>query len=325
MTTMRASCRRGLVAWSVVLLAAFLETSSSGQSAPAGAPSAPEKLRRFHLEDAPVDPTELFTDSLMPDPPAQAVPPKPETPAEKPPAAGPSSPGSGKRSVLRGATRASERAVAAALNWLARHQMPDGRWSLDKFTERCKDATCTGAGKCPNADSAATALALLPFLGADQTHTSKGPYQKIIRAGIDWLLKNQNSGTGDLRCGQSMYAHGLAAVCLCEAYGLSNDAKLRPAAQNALRFIVEAQSKEDGGWRYSPGDSGDLSVTGWQLMALKSGQMAGLQVPRAAFDKAKAFLDACAIGNSKGLFRYMPAYGHKGSNTMTAVGLLCNQ
>lgn len=233
--------------------------------------------------------------------------------------------GTGKHAGLGGGggTKISERAVGAALSWFAHHQMPDGNWSIDKYTQRCKDATCVGAGKAASADSAATALALLPFLAAGQTHTSKGPYQKTIHSGLYWLLKNQNSGTGDLRCGQNMYAHGLASICLCEAYGLSNDPMLGRAAQSAIRFIVDSQNKEDGGWRYNPGDPGDLSVAGWQIMAMKSAQMAGLQVPQATFEKAKAFLDACA-SEASGTFSYMPG-GGGGSPAMTAVGLLCNQ
>ena len=234
--------------------------------------------------------------------------------------------GSGKHSSLGsgGGTRVTERAVAAALSWFARHQMPDGSWSIDQYTQRCKDQTCVGAGSAKGSDSAATALALLPFLAAGQTHTSKGPYQKTIHAGLYWLLKNQNSGTGDLRCGSNMYAHGLAAICMCEAFGLSSDPMLGRAAQNAIRFIVDAQNKEDGGWRYNPGDPGDTSVAGWQIMAMKSAQMSGLKVPQTTFDKAKAFLDACATGSNKGQFCYMPG-GEGGTPTMTAVGLLCNQ
>ena len=42
-------------------------------------------------------------------------------------------------------------------------------------------------------------------------------------------------------------------------------------------MILNSQSPI-GGWRYAPRQAGDTSVTGWQLMALKSGQMAGLSV-----------------------------------------------
>jgi len=220
-----------------------------------------------------------------------------------------------------GGTRGSERAVAAALNWLARHQsQPDGNWSLDHYETRCKDNSCVGTGK-NKADSAATALALLPFLAAGQTHLSKGPYQKTIHSGLFWLMKNQKKD-GDLRVGANMYAHGLASICLCEAYGLSGDKVIGQAAQNAINFIQTAQHSA-GGWRYGPGDEGDTSVVGWQLMALKSGQMAYLKVSDSVMDKAKKYLDAAATGNAKGKFAYQPAGGP--NRTMTSVGLLCRQ
>ena len=64
-----------------------------------------------------------------------------------------------------GGTRQSERAVAAALNWLARHQLPNGSWSLSAYKSRCKDGSCTGPSARGDRFAAATALALLPLLG----------------------------------------------------------------------------------------------------------------------------------------------------------------
>src|SRR5688572_8381431 len=96
-----------------------------------------------------------------------------------------------------GGTKQSERAVAAGLNWIARHQNPNGSWSIDQFVGRCKGGSCGGAGSAKS-DAAATALALLPFLAAGQTHETKGPYQKNIHAGLYWLMKNQDVGNGNL-------------------------------------------------------------------------------------------------------------------------------
>ena len=120
-----------------------------------------------------------------------------------------------------GGTKQSERAVAGALNWIARHQLPDGSWSLSKYPTVCKDATCTGTG-AENADMGATAMGLLPFLAAGQTHQSKGPYRSTITNGLAWLMRNQKPD-GDLRGGANMYSHGLAAIALCEAYGMTGD------------------------------------------------------------------------------------------------------
>ena len=220
-----------------------------------------------------------------------------------------------------GGTKASERAVAAALNWLARHQnRQDGSWSLDGFQRQCKDGSCTGKGNGTSAG--ATALALLPFLGAGQTHYSKGPYQTNIKAGVNWLIANQDKTTGNLAKGETMYSHGLAAICLCEAFALSGDSLVGAAAQRGLHYIEQAQHTE-GGWRYTPNEPGDTSVVGWQVMALKSGKMGGLAVTDVAFDGSSKFLKSVSSGQYGGTFTYMP--GGPPTPAMSSVGLLCHQ
>lgn len=222
-----------------------------------------------------------------------------------------------------GGTRQSERAVAAALNWLARHQSPNGSWSIQEYNRQCSDPTCTGPGTA-KADAGATALGLLPFLAAGQTHRNKGPYQQTIHRGLYWLMQNQKPD-GNLAAGAAspMYSHGLATITLCEAYGLSKDDMIRRAASGAVRFIENAQHPRTGGWRYNPGDEGDTSVVGWQVMALKSAQMAGLSVSPRAFEGAKTWLKSCSKGNYGGNFSYQP--DSPATPTMTSVGLLCWQ
>jgi hypothetical protein len=222
----------------------------------------------------------------------------------------------------QGGTKQSERAVAAALDWLSRHQMHDGKWSLANYTVRCEDHSCTGPGNA-DTDMGATALALLPFLGAGQTHKSTGPYQKNISNGLNWMLTNQQPN-GDLRAGQTMYAHGLTSIVLCEACGMTGDPKVREAAQRAINFIEAAQNPDTGGWRYQPGaKDSDTSVLGWQVMALKSGQMAGLAVDPENMENAKDWLGIVATGIHREQYLYQPF--QLPSLAMTAVGLLCRQ
>ncbi|MEN6449616.1 MAG: prenyltransferase/squalene oxidase repeat-containing protein [Thermoguttaceae bacterium] len=225
-----------------------------------------------------------------------------------------------------GTTQIDERAVAAALNWLARHQSASGSWGLASYKGRCKDGTCSGPGRSGDRLTAATALGLLPYLAAGQTHKSKGPYQRNIAAGVRFLTTHQKSN-GDLRMGGQMYDHGLAAIALCECYGMTGDSALRPHAQAALDFIVAAQDPKEGGWRYEPHDPGDTSVVGWQLMALKSGQMAYLPVNPAVFDKAKQFLKSVSYGQYGGHFSYMPGGRSVAGDdrATTAIALLCHQ
>jgi hypothetical protein len=119
-----------------------------------------------------------------------------------------------------------------------------------------------------------------------------------------------------------MYAHGQATIALCEAYALSQAELLKDPAQRAVNFIVAAQHSQ-GGWRYGPGQAGDLSVVGWQMMALRSAQMAYLQVPQETFLKANRFLNAVQASSRIGQYCYMP--GGQPTPIMTAEGLLCRQ
>jgi len=225
-----------------------------------------------------------------------------------------------------GGTADSERAVAGAINWLARHQNPDGSWGCTAFTRQCKDPSCSAHAAKAGADypMAATAFGLLPFFAGGQTHKTNGPYSKVILNGLLWMSKNQDPKTGRLG-GGNMYEHGLATIAVCEAYGLSKDQNLRRVAEGAVAFIVDAQNDSSGGWHYTanPPTVGDTSVVGWQLMGLKSAQMAGLQVPAATLTKSKKFLASVAKGKAGGLFSYMPEAGP--TPAMSAVGLLCNQ
>jgi hypothetical protein len=165
-------------------------------------------------------------------------------------------------------------------------------------------------------------LALLPFLGAGQTHL-RGDYTHTVARGLRALMDMQRSD-GDLRGrgGGRMYAHGQAAISLCEAYALTQSDNLRDPAQRAVDFIVAAQH-EAGGWRYQPKEPGDLSVVGWQMMALRSAQMAYLKVPEETFLKATRFLNSVQQSPSMGLYGYMPGGG--ATPVMTAEGLLCRQ
>ena len=217
-----------------------------------------------------------------------------------------------------GGTSATEAAVARGLEWLARHQEPAGHWSLHKFNAH-PGCTCQNPGQSIT-DAGATALALLPFLGAGQTHIA-GMYKDEVRAGLDFLLDNQ-APDGDLSTGARgntrLYTHGQAAIVLCEAYMMSGDQRLKQPAQNAITFIIAAQHHQ-GGWRYNPGQPGDTSVVGWQIMALQSARAAGLQVPNSVLQKANQFLNSVQAPNQ--LYAYQPRVSP--THVMTAEAILC--
>lgn len=223
-----------------------------------------------------------------------------------------------------GGTEASEAAVARALKWLATHQASNGGWNFDHSRGSCQ-GQCKNPGGLSHRDQtvAATALGLLPFLGAGQTHR-EGQYKKNIERAL-YFLGSQivvTANGGDLTQGDiggTMYGHGLASIALCEAYGMSGDPTLRAPAQLALNYIMYAQDPKAGGWRYHAKEPGDTSVVGWQLMALKSGSMGKLQVNALTYKGASSFLDSVQEEGGSGY-----GYAEKGSApTTTAVGLLC--
>jgi len=183
-----------------------------------------------------------------------------------------------------GGTRASEDAVARALRFLADNQEPDGRWTrIDVGRNRGK------RGRDQH-DSALTGLAVLCFLAADHTPDKPGDYQKTVRDALDWLIANQKEN-GDLRNGSNMYGQGIAALAVAEAAQMTEDARYREAAFRAAQFIIAGQNPKTGGWRYQPGESGDTSVVGWQVMALHSAEQLGYTIPRETKDKARDWLE----------------------------------
>ncbi|MEQ1902892.1 MAG: prenyltransferase/squalene oxidase repeat-containing protein [Pirellulaceae bacterium] len=237
--------------------------------------------------------------------------------------------GEAKRKLLKeaGGTEQSEECVELALEWLAAHQLKDGSWNFDHTGGGGKRSQ-KNPGNHTQHINAATALALLPFLGSGYTHKD-GKYQDVVRRGLRFLIETRgvNSGNGFsfYRANNldDMYSHGLVSIVLCEAYGMTEDSWLQSPAQGSLNFIEFAQHSE-GGWRYDPKMRGDTSVVGWQVMALKSGKMAGLKVSDTVITKTSAFLDRVSI-DTGAHYGYMdkPSEIHGGHKTCTAIGLLC--
>lgn len=212
-----------------------------------------------------------------------------------------------------GGNAASEAAVERGLQWLAGRQNADGSWSLHRGYPNASSLRC---------DAGATGLALLPLLGAGHTHQA-GKHQAVVARGVKWLLSRQQLN-GDLHGDgpekAHMYSQAIAAIALCEAYGMTRDPALKDPAQRALDFIVAAQSPQLGGWRYSPGRDSDTSVLGWQVQALRSGELAGLAVPAKSWEGVRRWL--ASVEAAPGRFGYT---GPQPTTAMTAQGLLCLQ
>ncbi len=225
-----------------------------------------------------------------------------------------------------GGNAGSEAAVQGALQWLVNHQFPDGGWSLNHKSHPNCNGQCPDIGQRENCRFGATGLALLPLLGAGQTHR-KGEYSQAIDDGIRFLIKriDYQGERGRLVDQGNYYSHALCTIAICEAYAMSHDKKLQKPAQALINEIVFAQDPVGGGWRYHTKSPGDISVTGWQLMALNSATMAYLKVPPTAIAAAVRFLESveCDGGQERagGHFRYLP--DRQPTRSATAIGLLC--
>ena len=220
-----------------------------------------------------------------------------------------------------GGTNFTEAAVARALRWMSLHQNDDGSWSLHRF-HRAGDCN----GRCDDrgglrSDEGGTALVLQAMLGAGQTHRT-GIYRDHVSHGLQYLLSvQQENGALHARSSRQagMYVHALGTIALADAYALTGDTVLEEPAQRAVNYLVNAQHPA-GGWRYQPGEPGDLSVTGWQLMALHSARAAGLSVQNRTLARASRFLDQVQTDRDGATYGYLP--GHRESAAMTAEGLL---
>ena len=220
-----------------------------------------------------------------------------------------------------GGNAQSEAAVEAGIKWIINHQLPDGTWSFDHTQSPSCGGNCTHGGKYKDR-AGATAMALLPMLGRGYTH-KEGPYKKQFEAGVTFLATqamNQNGAVYQKGGGSHpLYVQGLAGIVLSETYAMTQDKRLAGPAQLALNFIMAAQDPVGGGWRYQPKQPGDTSAVGWQLMALKSGHMAFLQVNPLTIKKAVEFLNRVQADDGA-----VYGYTDPGSGAGTsAVGLLC--
>jgi hypothetical protein len=225
-----------------------------------------------------------------------------------------------KRALLAayGGTGQTENSVQLGLEWLKRNQHRDGSWSLEGPYEN--------GGTFEN-KPAAIAMALLAFQGAGNTH-QEGDFRGSVERGLQALLKLQDREGTVLRHvrveNHRLYTQAQVTIVLCELYGMTQDEALRKPAQRALDYAVSIQADDGqggGGWRYMPGQYVDTSVTGWFVMALQSGKMAGLNVPQSALDKVSLYLDHVTDDGVN--YQYMPDYDP--SVVMTAEALLCRQ
>jgi hypothetical protein len=238
-----------------------------------------------------------------------------------------------------GGTAESETAVRRGLDWLARHQSADGHWGPDALHAQ-PGGRCKEGDVCPIGGSehriALTGLAVLAFQAGGHYDFNSAEYSECVRHGLDWLAAHQrpdgcmldhDHGTGTC----NMYEHGLAAFALADACEMAASLgrepldRYRQATQRAVQFIHYAQHN-DGGWRYTDvrDETSDVSVSGWQVLALKAARRAGVSAASEdCIGRMEEFFKRCEDGASGRTF-YQPGHNLH-TDAPTAIGMLVHQ
>jgi hypothetical protein len=231
-----------------------------------------------------------------------------------------------------GGSPESEAAVELSLKWLAKNQSAGWYWEAAAHgggSQQRPEAREFGyVGR--NADTGVTGLALLAFLGHGHTY-EKGDYTTNVERGLKWLIAQQGTDgslTGRAGINDAIYCHAIATFALAEAYAMrSDDAAggwLRGPVERAIEYTLSHRTP-DGAWRYDSKteQSGDMSIFGWQLMALKSAELGGIPIPDDVRPQLVQFLMQRSSGTHRGLASYR--LREQPSAPMTAEALFCKQ
>lgn len=230
--------------------------------------------------------------------------------------------------------------VDRAVSWLLKQQKPSGYFSEQKTDQNPK------RGDMPSHSAAMTALSLMGLASVGHLPGNNTPEGEAAARALKFIVDNvepdENGYLG--RTDRSrMYGHGIITLMLTEMLGMSQDEetdkKVRKMTEGAIKLIIRAQQvpKSDanrGGWRYEPSSSdSDISVSVWQLMALRAAKNSGIEVPKEAIDNAVAYIKRSyraerdsngQLKQTEAPFSYEP-YGGRQTFSTTAAGLLSLQ
>jgi HEAT repeat protein len=242
----------------------------------------------------------------------------------------------------------TEAAVEGGLEWLARHQSYDGRWSGSKFTDRCQlyyRKKCQIGARFGGWDVGMTGISLLAFYGAGY-RPDTGRYKDTVLRGQIYCAARQWAdgdfgGQADLIGG---YTRPIATIALAEAYGTVQQPEYRERARRSVAHLVRIQYP-DAGWRYrlSGQFPGDTSVTGWNAWAIATARKFGIPVDPMGLEGALSLINRFSsvvtqdeeyyntdphyffeVGRGQ-FFKHYTGYNAQDGTRppMTALGLIC--
>jgi hypothetical protein len=221
--------------------------------------------------------------------------------------------------------------VERALKWLASQQQPDGSFPTRE----------TG-------QPGVTSLCLLAFISHGHM-PGEGPYGQSLARAVDFIQECQNPNglislagpkglTINRRVSRELgtaaaYNHAISSLTVSEYYGMSQtdrSEEMKEVISKALSATLEMQRwpkdqpEDRGGWRYidefDHWDS-DVSITGWNLMFLRSARNAGFEVPKESIDDAVAFIRR-SFTPKYGVFEYIISPVDTRSRGMAGAGIL---
>lgn len=199
-----------------------------------------------------------------------------------------------------------DQSIERALEFLRLMQGPDGSWRI------------RGAQR----NVAISALAVMAFLSSGHV-PGEGPYGETIENGIRYVIAMQQpNGLIATEGAHEMYHHGICTLMLAEVAGMTKGPladEVRHKLEKAVAVILKGQRKSGvhrGGWRYRvEGYDSDISVTGWQLLALRAARNLGCDVPASSIEEAVQYIQRCRDPGTGG-YRYLPG----GPVTMPCTG-----
>lgn len=208
-----------------------------------------------------------------------------------------------------------DRSIDKALDYLQKHQSADGSWQGNQRFNQ-------------GPETAVTSLAVMAFLAAGHV-PGEGRYGKTIEKGVRRVLQWQqpNGLLSNNNAHFSMYQHGISTLMLAEVAGMTDGElgkEIRKKLQKAVNLILQAQkvhrynARQQGGWRYMTGSTdSDMSLTGWQLLALRAAKNLGCDVPAECIEQAVGYVKRSQ--HPSGAFCYQPDGGPSVACTGTGI------